>query len=409
MENSIVQQLQEQNRFEDLFILARYMYASGEYLLPDDVYDAMIDICRENNLLMDYVERNADEDPVPIDLLNEFGISYTEEDSPNKDKYKMQLIEEASFSIRPLFGYDEVWEFVDNNRGKDLVLSLKVDGVFCKSIVDEGKWQVSISRGRHNKTCFDYTYAVKQVVPDNFNDLNSYMVKSELYVREDWLNYLRDKYPNKNFVGPRYAGSSLARVHYDKEDYEGFVCLVHGLEGYGNTLIEQYEKAAELGLKVVPYELIKHEDVPNSKYEFIVWLRNKLDWYYNSYQDIPSDGMVLSVNEINSNFNVNGNYTDTNVALKLEMWNNKVHCGTVTSIMVEQKRVNASCRVTIEPMRLQDGTEARVINVFNPSLLIESGLTVGSRVYYERTSNAINVLSRHGVINLEGGVTDGFS
>lgn len=398
----VVSTLSEQGRFEDMFILARYFYAAGEYFIPDATYDTMVEVAREHGILTEYLNRNADEDPMPVSLLEEFGLNINTDDVADRTDYFNRLTEEQSFSIKPLFEYEPVWEFVTYNRGQDLVLSLKVDGIFCKSLIDDGEWKASASRGRHGRTCFDYTYAVQQVVPNRYDDKGTFIVQSELFVEESWLGYLREKYPQKQFVGPRFAGTSLARVHYEPQDYEGFRCMVHGFEGYGSKLSEQYEKAKELGLNVVPYEVIKAEDVPTDKYDFIIWLRNKLDWYYETYQHIPSDGMVLSIDNLTGGYNVNGTYTDHNIALKLEAWNNKYYSGTVTSIMIEQKRVVASCRVTIVPTVLKDGTEARIINVFNPSLLIEAGLKVGSRVYYERTSNAINVLSRKGMVSIEG-------
>lgn len=371
-------------------------------MLEDWVYDTLVDFVKGKGILQEYLDRNYEDDPVPVALLNEFSLNTVINKVLDESTlYTDKLVDEGSFSIRPVFNYDEVWDFIQGVKGEDLVLSLKVDGIFCKSVIENGKWRASISRGRGGSGTFDYTYGVLHVVPNFFEDKGDYLIRSELYVEEDWLPYLRQKY-NKAFVGPKYAGTSLARVHYDDEDYQGFKCICHGMEGYGKYVTDQFEKMKEMGLTVVPYEVIHYNDIPKEKFDFIIWFRDKVDDYYQNYTAIPSDGLVLCVNDLSFNFGVNGAYTTKNIAPKLEGWNNKMLSGIVTSIKIEQRRVFASCRVEIEPMRLNDGTEARVINTFNPSLLIEAGLQKGSRVYYERTSNAINVLSRKGTLLLEG-------
>ena len=128
----------------------------------------------------------------------------------------------------------------------------------------------------------------------------------------------------------------------------------------------------------------------------------------SEYQsEIASDGIVAEVNQYDWLGEVNGNYSTRQLALKFGPWNFTYVKGIVSDIVVQQRRVLACVKIAIEPLTTQDGCEARVINVFNPDILINAGLRKGSTVYFERNSGAVNILL-HGkklelVLN-EGGI-----
>lgn len=395
------EELLRAQRFEDLFRLSRFLYNVGEEGITDEVYDLLVEYCKEENVMQDYLNRLYEDDPIPYDLLEGVELAGSDILNDSFNEYIEELQVEESLSIEPIFDYDAAWEWCRNLTGEDIVMSLKVDGVFWKALVNQGKLLAACSRGRHQAAVYDYTYAIQQATPKTIPVQDELRIFGESYVQEDYLEGLREKYPNKKFIGPKFASNSLSRVKYKPEDYEGYRCLVHGMSGYGKTLEEQYRFAKELGYDVVPYILIKANEIPTSKFEFIEWLRGKLDFFWDNYKHVPSDGVVLAVNNLSFVGQINGIYSTNNLALKLEYWNNKLLCGKVTDIWIEQRRVFASCRVTIEPMKLYDGSEARVINTFNPRKLIDANIHVGSRVYYERTSNAINVLSKTGMVKIE--------
>ena len=43
-------------------------------------------------------------------------------------------------------------------------------------------------------------------------------------------------------------------------------------------------------------------------------------------------------------------------------------------------------------MQTNDACEAKIINIFNPSILIHNDIKVGDFVYFERNSGAVNIL-----------------
>ena len=48
--------------------------------------------------------------------------------------------------------------------------------------------------------------------------------------------------------------------------------------------------------------------------------------------------------------------------------------------------------IHIERMQTNDACEAKIINIFNPSILIHNDIKVGDFVYFERNSGAVNIL-----------------
>ena len=114
--------------------------------------------------------------------------------------------------------------------------------------------------------------------------------------------------------------------------------------------------------------------------------------FYTQTQHIPSDGLVLEINDLNYIAPVHNQYSDRNIAIKLNHWKFNKYTGVVTDIIIEQQKVKASCRVTIEPILTDDGCSARVINVYNPRVLITENINIGSKIEFERNSGAINSL-----------------
>jgi hypothetical protein len=107
---------------------------------------------------------------------------------------------------------------------------------------------------------------------------------------------------------------------------------------------------------------------------------------------IPSDGVVIEVNDYSWLGEEKNQYVSRQLALKFEYWGNKYYKGVVKDIKVKQQRVFQSIRVEIETVRTHDGAKAEFINCFNPDILFQSNAQIGNTVYFERNSNAINVL-----------------
>ena len=72
-------------------------------------------------------------------------------------------------------------------------------------------------------------------------------------------------------------------------------------------------------------------------------------------------------------------YVSRQLALKFDHWGYACYEGIIKSIRIEQRRVNKSVRIEIEPVKTRDGNNATVINSFNPSIIIENDLYIGKK------------------------------
>src|SRR5690606_5476355 len=118
------------------------------------------------------------------------------------------------------------------------------------------------------------------------------------------------------------------------------------------------------GFDTVPYITIEPEEIPQSLEEFRPWLMGYLDEMLYLQGTIPSDGVVMEVDDLNYVAEVKNQYVSRNIALKLEHWSHKYYVGTVTDIIEEQQGVVCSYTTIIEPLVTSDKTTARRINSF---------------------------------------------
>lgn len=397
-QDQIMGYLIERKRLLDLLVLSRFMYASGNPIITDAQYDKIETFCRRAGIGQEYLERTYDDDPVPFSLIEEFGL---EAELPvrveGREELYSYLDEEKSLSIKAVTNFEDVWNFVESHRGQRLVRSTKVDGVFTKKLWIDGEFRLGLSRGRSGES-WDISDALACVVPRNIPS-NEHEIKiySESYVATKSLEYLREKYDPSKYKTEKSAAISMLRRLRDKEDYEHVKVLVHGSEGLDTTISGTFEKAKELGLETVPYKIIEPEDIPTTFDAFVEWMREELDDMWQMSFDIPSDGMVLEVDDKLYQGDIKNQYSSRNIALKLEHWSFDYYPAIVTELLTdEQKRVNCACKVKIEPMFAKDGTKATVINCFNPGILIKNGINVGSKIFFERNSGAVNILIHGG-------------
>lgn len=400
-------QLLRANRPGDAYRLVRYLYRVGEPLIDDSTYEKFDKMVRERLPEMsDYFTRSYDDDPIPTDLLKEFGfitessLELVEEDAVNVEELKQIFGEDKSLSIHSVTRYEEAWEFFSKHKsnGNDLFISIKVDGINTRCVYKDNVFRLALSRGRNTESTFDFTTSLAKVIPNRLSDVSSEFVPyGESYVEESYLPRLKEKYNQVNkFKTARTTALSLLRLHtYDAEDYSHLKFKAFSAPGFRDTVSETYEALEELGFSTPPHKLVHYQEIPESFEEFKHWLDKAIFTPLAEYQsEIASDGLVVEVNDYNWVGSIYGNYSTRQLALKFGPWDFSYAKGVVSGIVVQQRRVLACVKVTIEPITTQDGCEAKVINVFNPDILINAGLHIGSTVYFERNSGAVNILLR---------------
>lgn len=399
-----LQEILRSDRAEDIYILARYFYRIGQPIIPDYIYekiDAAAKECRPEALIP-YLERDYDDDPVPLDLLQEIGIEPVPiiQKEGRADLYNY-FNEEKSNSIDSKTNYKDAYDFFMFyvRMKKDLMTSLKMDGDNTKSLYLNGNFRLGLSRGRSGNS-FDWTDTLAFVMPTkvtNFPD--EIKVYSEAYVEKDYLPVLREKYSgsgSSGYVTCKSAAISLLSRPHQPEDYKHLHAVTFFVDGSGcDTLDQMFDKASEAGFTVVEHKLLKWQDIPTDYHEFCTWLKKEVFDYFYEIQitnSIPADGIVVEVNDLAYNGNQVNQYNSRQLALKFEQWSFKLASGVVEEIIWQQKRVFASCRLRIKPTTTYDGSNAEYINGFNHSILVSENIKVGSTIYFERNSGAVNIL-----------------
>lgn len=389
-------------RYEDLYILSRFMYRVGEPILDDETFNTLERYIKDSNLLPDYVSRVYDDDPIPFDLLTEFGLNSYVPDLGSSSEYAKYLDEEKSLSIQPFTKYSDAYNFC-MQKGTDLIMMLKVDGVNSKSLYMDRYFKLSLSRGRSGSG-LDFTRNMSRVIPGELNDkcipncedlnYNEVKVFSETFVEESYLQVLRDKYDREGFKTSKSSAISLLRVDRSPEDYKHLKTLAFHADGLPNVSTKEdiLKRLEHLGFAIVPYAVLKWDTIPKTLETFTAWLNELCEEFYTKTEMYPSDGLVLEVNDLDYIDTVSGVYSNRNIALKLGYWSFTRYVAEVTDIVLEQQRVKCNCKVKIKPIRTKDGCEAKVVNIHNPGILIKNNINIGSKIVFERNSGAINSL-----------------
>mgnify|MGYP004720582507 CR=1 FL=1 len=401
-----------------IWIAARYFYRIGDPIITDELYEQYTELLKEHpntkRVLNEYFIRTYDEDPIPYGLLREFDIEPEEQSvslfsqDPEYSRYFDALNEDKSLSCRAVVSYEEAWEFFNRYRElqKDLMISLKMDGINTKSIYNEGKLKLSLSRGRSSES-FDFTEQTKLVLPKEIlitkKDLK---ITGESFVTYEGVSKLRQDIDNTKYKTCKSSAISLLRVRHDIAYYRFLKTVIFSAEGLASTLAQTFKLLEEAGFSVVPYKLIKWEEIPNDFERFREWAKSEIfDYMWKFGETMPSDGIVIEVNDLTFFGEQKDQYSDRQIALKFEQWSFNTYTGIVKNILWRQNRVHASIRVEIEPMETVDGCTAQFINVFNPAILISNHIRIGSLIHFERNSDAVNILIQNS--RLENGKVNG--
>lgn len=395
MENPIADYLLNSGRVFDLFVLSRYMYRMGADIMDNAQYEKIQSFCKRMEKAQNYLNRTYDDDPVPHDLLNEFGIKFEEPiRHPEREKYYDLLNSEKSTSIDSVTDYPSAWAKMNNLRGRDIMAMLKVDGIYTKAGYPEGTLAAGLSRGRAADS-LDITEGLSRVLPNSLGDgfSGKYIrINSECFAMSEMLEYLRTKYDSDRYKTEKSSAISMLRVPKDRQDYAYLRALTFSAEGLGESISESLDRADSLGFSTVPRFKIKSGEIPDTFDDFIPWFRGVLDRMYVLSEGIPSDGVVFEVDSYSYVPEIKNQYSPRNFAAKMEQWSFDYYVGIVDKILQPQKRVNKSCRIAIIPVIARDRTEAKMINGFNPAILNEHNIFPGSRMYFERNSGAVNIL-----------------
>lgn len=408
LSNEVLVDLIKRGRIVDLYKLARFTYRVGVSILDDATYEQLQQKIKALNLCPEIVNRAYDDDPIPYRLLEEFELTNL---VPNftawQNKYGSSVDEEKSLSINAVDNYTKAFEYFNSKRDVELIFSTKVNGVngkalYTKEDSDKLTFRIGKSRGR-TKDSIDYTRGLSRVIPLHIdskvvNDIDlskvdNLFIYGEGVVVSSAIGQLVSPTGVKPTI-ERMAAVSMLRTNYNDEDYKYLRYKVFGCEGLCDKISDSLEVLKELGFDVVPYLVIKPGDYPTEFEEFCTWLKDKMTIIneLTIEADIPADGVVVDVNDTTYIGNVDGQYSDKNIALKFEYWSHKYYQSKVLDIEFTLCASKYSVNAVIEPKKTADGSIARNVNLYSPRIMIREGIVPGSTIYFKRDSEVINNL-----------------
>ena len=356
----------------DKFILARYFYRYGVEFIDDKEYTELKHRIEGKGLLPEYINRTWDSDPIPYTLLKKYKLKDVH------DRNKLRNLKETK-SIRKVNKYEDALDWLRGlPRDLDILVSLKVDGIFTNSFIEQGNLLKTESKNGE----LDFTYSAAKHFY-KLQGIEERSIYAEAYVPR---NELEDK-----FKTPRGMALSYMRR---EEPSSALHFIVFDL----NTRVtsEGLFDAICMGLEVVPYQVLTVEELltPGTLREVVAEFSDKAD-----VQQIKADGVVLKVddNNIYSSLKVQNQYSDGDVALIVDEFGETIYTTTVNDIICEFQGVGIGIILQVTPTVVKTGAVVKRVNAYNPKKVIDSDIRIGNTIKFKLQSN--------GSISLEGKVS----
>ena len=389
----ILKQLIDSGNVVDVYILSRYMYRIGEPLMDDATYDGFERNLKEYDEFKHLTEKSYDDDPIPKELLDKYGIGFLAISNDNKNDYCKYLDADKSMSIGALYDYREAYNYFMAHTNDRLIASLKANGINTKSLWIDGEYKATMTRGRATDAIDITQNAYRKLHNLSITHDGNMTLYAESLVDVDKFEEL----PRNEgvFTSSRMAAISMLRTNYDDEWYKFLQFYFFGAEGLKPTIHETLDYLDECGFNTVPRLIVEPNSAPEDYQEFCIWLKREVfDKLYKEQltRKMDADGVVIDVDNYSYTGEVKNQYSSRNCALKFEYWSGLVYTGIVEHIVIEQQEVDASCVALIKPLKTEDGATCTRVNCYNPSKLIEAGITIGSKIHFIRNSGAISVM-----------------
>lgn len=376
---------------------ARFAYAHGDPICEDSEYDEYIAELKSQGIDLDPVYEN---DSVPWNIARELNIpddymySLIGESQPfeHSNEYYDILDEAASLSIRSVTDMHEAFAWFSQLKDNtELIFTPKIDGINTRRGYEfkDNKlhYRVSLTRGR-SSDAIDVTKNIGNISPktiDSPDISTNLVVYSETFCKKSDIPYISEKYGVQLKI-PRNAGMSMMRVDsYQKSDFDKLHSLVFRCD-VADTLSAGIDWAANHGFSTVPYMLYtwKSDMTFQDFSEFILGLITELKGKTDSY-GWPTDGVVVEINSRSAftSADIQNNYSSANLALKIGMWEPGVYQSIVTHIEILQKDEQCNCVALVEPVTTTGGQTVSRVNLFNPAIMINNNINVGSLITFK--------------------------
>ena len=139
-------------------------------------------------------------------------------------------------------------------------------------------------------------------------------ITGECFVTPSALPALREKYDANKYKTSKSSAISLLRVEHERVDYKDLNLLAFSCEGeHFSTVSEMYKYLESIGFTTPPHLLVK--DLPKDYNEFKEVMNGLLDRIAEDGKGLPSDGVVMEVDDLESVFEEKNQYSDRQIAI----------------------------------------------------------------------------------------------
>ena len=338
---------------EKLYIDASRAYNDGDNIISDKEFDLLEEKLRKEG----------------SDIVN-----YTHDQLAHGD------LDEETFSIQPIYTWEEVIQWMKSTGEEEFCLSQKIDGVNAKVFFSLEAGLQARSRARDGRSAFDYTEALKHIFPQQTENIG---VVGEVFLPEKYLFFFKEKYDKQDkFKLPRSAAIMLLRCpqDYTPEDLQLLQFRAFSITLPTCSKVQEFEVLRDKGFLTPKYSLVTIDTVKNLYEEL-------------GNSSTPLDGLVLEVNSKTFIPTSKGKYLSSQIAIKLDSFGDKKHSAVVTDIHIEPSRGNFGIVLGIEPYVMPDGATITRVNAFNIGIILRMKIQKGSVIEFYRKSNGMTVLS----------------
>ncbi len=249
-------------------------YNTGNPIMSDEQFDARLEDLRQFEKEMGFILSNSPTQNVGAKVLTEL---------------KEVTHSHPMLSLEKCHSVEELIKFANN---KELVASIKLDGLTCSLTYENGILVSAETRG-NGYVGSDITEHIKQFlnVPLKINKEGTYIIDGEAIITdEDFAKINKNgEYKNsRNLASGTLAVLDTSLVTRRRLRFYGWDVI----EGGSNNLQDNLTKARSLGFDIVPHWSVINLDPKK--------LQNTLDYIFDFAEEegLPCDGIVFKFNDI---------------------------------------------------------------------------------------------------------------
>lgn len=335
--------------------------AKGDELVPDAIYDVLIDYLKELKPDSELLHHVWSEDVEDIDTdLDE------------------QLVKHPMMSIQTIKSMSDkalgVFKGLLPAGSTDVCVSAKENGFGIRIVLQNGKLVKAHTRGRHTNGK-SITRQLKLILNDFYPELEDYdlvEIRGEVVLPFDNFDTARSY--NSSIKTPFTGVSSMLRDSASEDeikllDFVAYDVLCADLNDF-ETLSQKFAFLEDVGFTVPQYKVFElsrsnfEEDIENIL-EDMDFLTDSSPYYL--------DGIVVAVDDLVlfDEFGAEDSYRLGNVALKMGKWKQNNYSGEIDHIdWIDGKKKKTPVAVLVEPIQTVSGNTVRNIPLYAPCYIL---------------------------------------